>query len=729
MDRILRFKRHFSVEPLDEERYFLIGEEEHVLFQGRVHALVAPLIDGRRTVGELIALLADRVSAPEVFYVLSRLKEKGYLVEVSRALAPEVEGFWESLGSDAAQAATRLTSTTVNVRAVGTEDPRPLIEALEAAGITVGPEADVCVVMTPDYLTPEMDAWSREARPGTRWMAVKAAGTECWFGPMLGAPAAACWACLAVRLRDNRPVEEYLRQRRGGVATIARPRVGLRASAAAGLHCAALALARWIVDGCKGALDRHLMSFHAGDLRLERHVVARRPQCSVCGDPGITQTRALAPIALSSRPKRFTADGGHRCVTPEETVTRYQDHISRITGVVSDLRPVGDNNSHRQVYNAIFPVRPSTTMPSGEDFHRVAGGKGRTAAQARAGALCEAIERYSAVFRGDEYRLRARLSELGGAAIHPNALQGYSAAQYRQRGVVDLREDPQRVIPLPYDGDAIIEWTPVWSLTHQRRRYVPTSYCYLYTPTPPEEQFTYFNSNGNAAGNCPEEAILQGFLELVERDAVAVWWYNRIRRPGVDLRSFDEPYFLALEDYFGSIGLRLQVVDITHDLEIPTFVAVAWAPDTGRIWAGCGSHFDARLAVQRALTEVNQCLNPRDLTRSPWEASTLEDLAYLLPDEAAAARGRHLYPEHHREDLRDDVQDCVDRAARVGLETLVLDQTRPDVGLCAVKVIVPGLRHFWPRLGPGRLYEVPVRMGWLRAPLEEAQLNPVPFVF
>jgi len=40
-------------------------------------------------------------------------------------------------------------------------------------------------------------------------------------------------------------------------------------------------------------------------------------------------------------------------------------------------------------------------------------------------------------------------------------------------------------------------------------------------------------------------------------------------------------------------------------------------------------------------------------------------------------------------------------------------------------VVVPGLRHFWPRYGPGRLYDVPVRLGWLPAPLDESELNPV----
>jgi hypothetical protein len=60
------------------------------------------------------------------------------------------------------------------------------------------------------------------------------------------------------------------------------------------------------------------------------------------------------------------------------------------------------------------------------------------------------------------------------------------------------------------------------------------------------------------------------------------------------------------------------------------------------------------------------------------------------------------------------------------LQMLVLDQTRPEVDLSVVKVVVPGLRQFWPRFAPGRLYDVPVARGRLPGPLSEAELNPVP---
>ena len=60
---------------------------------------------------------------------------------------------------------------------------------------------------------------------------------------------------------------------------------------------------------------------------------------------------------------------------------------------------------------------------------------------------------------------------------------------------------------------------------------------------------------------------------------------------------------------------------------------------------------------------------------------------------------------------------------------LVVDQTRPDVGMPVCRVIVPGLRHFWRRLGPGRLYDVPVKMGWVKNPLTEDEMNPFPVHF
>jgi len=736
LQRVLRFKHHLRIEPFGEERTFLLGERESLLLSGRLQRLVSPLLDGRRTIAELIVALAGQASPPEVLYSILLLEGRGYLAEVdpdrseeaSRAASREVTGYWESLGFNATKVAERFAATPVSVRALQGEDPGPAIDALRGAGVTIADGAKTQIMVTTDYLDQRLEEVNRDAvEQKIRWMPVKPGGVSPWIGPMFGASGGACWSCLAHRLRANRPVETYLQRRSGSAEPLTPPRVSLPAVASVALSLAAVSLARWIVEGGQSPLDARLLALDPVTLQASEHDVIRRPQCAVCGDPGLFTRRAEGPLVLESRRKRFTDDGGHRVSTPEETYARLARHISPITGVVASLAPLpGRDHPLRPVYGTVYRVCPTSLTPSFEDFHRYAAGKGRTLAQSRVGALCEAIERESAIFQGGEPRVRARLSELGDEAISPRDLQDFSEAQYRTREVANVGvDDVRKTVPLPFDERIAIDWTSAWSLTHARRRLVPLSYCYLYTPTPPEEQFCNFNPNGHAAGNSREEAILQAFFELVERDSVALWWYNRLKRPEVDLQSFDEPYFIALKEHYREMGWAVWVLDLTSDLEIPVFVALARATETGRFAVGFGCHLEARLGVQRALTELNQIFDPERVGPSPWSEGGVGDADFLFPSKAPR-RTRADFSAASSEDLRDDVLTCVDRAARAGLETLVVDHSRPDVDLFAVKVIVPGLRHIWPRLGPGRLYDVPARLGWVPRPLVESELNPVP---
>jgi oxazoline/thiazoline synthase len=732
-ERRLSVKCHLRVELGGGDTVFLLGERERFMLRGRVYRLLLPLLDGRRTASELAGELAGEVSSAEIGYALGRLLERGYLADA--AAAPEVAGFWHAAGESADRAAERLSATPVSVASAGGEDAQAAADALSGAGVAVRAEAELVVVVTSDYLAAELAAWNRRAlRESVRWVPVKPGGVEAWFGPMFRPGAGPCWACLAHRLRLNRPVEVYLERRRGDRRPLLPPPVGLPAGRRAALDLAAVLVARWIAGGGAGLLDDRLVSLDLARAQTEEHPVTRRPECPACGDPDRARARALAPVRLERRSRRFTDDGGYRAVAPEETFSRGRHLISPITGIVASLGPLeGREHPLRPVYGATCRVCPvEDEAPSFDDFHRASGGKGRTAAEARAGALCEAVERYSALFHGDEPLIRARRGELHGEGVHPHELQNFSELQYRARRARDEDGAPARdrreAVPVPFDEQAVIDWAPAWSLTHAQRRFLPASYCYLHLPAPPEERFCFFNPNGHAAGNCLEEAVLHGFLELVERDAVAIWWYNRLRRPGVDLQSFEEPYFTALERHYRSRGRRLWALDVTTDLGIPAFVAVAWAEDTDRFTVGFGCHLEARLAVQRALTELNQLFDPEDRALSPWQTAALGDSAYLLPDRASPARARGDHPAPQRDDLLGDVLDCVERAARAGLETVVLDQTRPDTGLSAVKVVVPGLRHFWPRFGPGRLYDVPVRLGWLERPTRPEDLNPTPLL-
>jgi ribosomal protein S12 methylthiotransferase accessory factor len=433
-------------------------------------------------------------------------------------------------------------------------------------------------------------------------------------------------------------------------------------------------------------------------------------------------------------------------MAPEETLRKYERHVSPIIGAVNLLRrdlEANDRVMHVYIAGQNFAARHHSHKDLLKSLWSQCSGKGISDLQARASGLCEAIERYSGFFRGTETRRKARLGELDGLGIHPNDCMRFSEQQYHQRDAINAKGSRFYYVPLPFDVEAKIEWTQVWSLTHRVHRYLPTEYCYFAYPSPESQWYCAACSNGNAAGNTLEEAILQGFLELVERDSVALWWYNRVRRPVVDLDSFGEPFLGKLRAFLRDSGRELWVLDLTSDLDIPAFAALSRRTDhpQERIMLGFGAHLDPRIAILRAVTELNQSLvwvlcKDNDIKEThdtvgdsdilTWlETATLANQPHLIPDEAKPPRTACAYPRRWTDDLRDDVLLCQELVERHGMEMLVLDQTRPDIGLPVVKVFVPGLRPFRARFAPGRLYEVPPVLGWLDAPLTEEQLNPV----
>jgi ribosomal protein S12 methylthiotransferase accessory factor len=601
------------------------------------------------------------------------------------------------------------------------------------------------VVLVDSYLRQELQACNAEAlRAGKPWLLVKPVGRQVWIGPWFRPGAAGCWECLATRLRANHPVVTWLQERNGRPDAIVNDRICTPATLQVAWGLAANAVASWVVRGEMPELDGRLQTLDVPSFRLQTHPLVRLPFCRACGDRH-EESRPFLPPVLESRKKTFTNDGGHRVIPPEETLARFGQHVSPITGAVPILERVslsGDGVLHVYVAGNNLARLHRDLAHLRADLRSLNAGKGTSDAQAKASGLCEGLERYSGVFRGDEPRRRARMRELGGCAVSLRDCLLFSERQYRERDARNATASRFGFIPVPFDPEADIEWSPVWSLTRQEPRYLPTAFCYYDYPQPPEQTWCIACSNGNAAGNTLEEAILQGFLELVERDAVALWWYNRVRRPGVDLGSFGEPWLDRLRVFLSGHGREFWLLDLTSDLGIPVFASVC-RRTTGmpeQIIFGFGAHLEPRVALLRAVTEMNQMLSSplleppgseapdsaADPETAHWlQTATIANQPYLLPADGPP-RTAGSYRCIWADDVTDDVRACQALVEQARMEMLVLDQTRPEVGLPVAKVIVPGLRHFWARFAPGRLYDVPVRLGWLERPLAEEELNPVP---
>jgi ribosomal protein S12 methylthiotransferase accessory factor len=738
------FKPHLQVEVVPGEGVFVLSEMLQTVLQGELYELVAPRLDGS-PVEDVCAQLQDRTSPAQVFYTVGQLEKKGYLTESDDSLPPGEAALWTIQQLDAPVAARRLAETTVTLVALGGVDVEPLRALLHGLHVRLAEDGRLTVVVTDHYLRGGLRECNTKAlHTGRPWLLVKPVGSQVWVGPLFQPGKTGCWECLAQRLRANFPVAGYLEGICGEGALPSTNRSQTPATLSVAWGLAANAVASWIARGELPPLEGKIQTLDLLGWTAQSHDLLRQPSCPACGTRAAGGDQGPRPLVLEPRKKTYTEDGGHRVLSPQETLDRFGHHVSPISGAVSMLArsgPNGDGVMHVYFSGNNIARGPRTWANLKGDLRNSSCGKGTNDLQARASALCEALERYSGVFRGDEPVRRARFRDLGADAIHPNACMLFSDKQYRERETWNSRWSIYHYVPAPFDPEAEIDWSPVWSLTRRAVRYLPTAFCYFSYPEACNQHFCVGCSNGNAAGNTLEEAILQGFLEVVERDSVALWWYNRLRVPAIDLDSFEEPYVRRLRPFLRSHGRDLWALDLTSDLNIPAVVALSRRTEgpTEQIMFGFGAHLDPRIALLRAVTELNQMLvhildAPADGSPPPhltdretirWlQTATLENQPYLAPRDAPA-RTADSYPRCWTDDLREDILTCQDRVERLGLELLVLDQTRPEIGMPVAKVIVPGLRHFWARYAPGRLYDVPVRQGALARPLSEEELNPI----
>lgn len=717
----------------------LVAENRSLLIEDPVAAAVAPMLDGRHEVADLVAGLPHPPLA--VATAVRRLRELDLLVDGPADGPRDQVAAYDARKVDPDRA--HGFGRTGNILMLDGGDAMadafgaalgPLVPAMTRANLAQAPQAmkeapDAVVVAVVATMVDDRLAAINEQSldTGRPWLLVRPHGTVAMAGPHFAPGQTGCWACLYQRWSENEQIERYLAARQPGRVT-GPPRAALPAAAAMLAAVVAMELPVIAVRGTSAVLTGRMVALDTVDLTTTNHHLVRQPQCSACGDPDLT-----APV----RPDLTAV---HQ-ETAAATFARLEHHVSRYLGAVSRISRLDpEDNGVCYTYGAghNFAAARHPAMLR-DNLRGQSGGKGQTDVQAKMSALGEAIERYAAVWRGDRPEQSARYADLDPAVAVPiRDLTGFSDRQYAEREATNARYSRFHHVPQTAPDDLELDWTSAWSLTHGAPRLVPSVYCWYGHPQLALD-VCVADSNGSAAGISLAAAIQQGFCELVERDSVALWWQHRSLMPGVDLDAYADPWLHSVRAYHRDVlGRDLWALDLTADLGVPTFAAVSHnvRRSTPDVLLGFGAHPMAATALTRAVSEVNQFLpavsgvDAAGATRyGLTEPETVrwlrtvqpQDQPWLRPDPGAELST----PERHRP----VPASVTDIAARAGLEVIVVDQTRPDIDLAVVKVVVPGLRHFWRRLGPGRLWEVPARLG--RTPLAagEESVNPLNVFF
>ncbi|MGZ3578022.1 MAG: YcaO-like family protein [Syntrophales bacterium] len=386
----------------------------------------------------------------------------------------------------------------------------------------------------------------------------------------------------------------------------------------------------------------------------------------------------MPSIILKECPKVYILET-HRSKTPDSTLQFIQS-IKELVSMIgfceaSDLDRIGIPVF---ICHRIRPDRSRTSHT----------GKGVSQIQAQVSLTMESIERYSSEFK-DEYKSKL--------------VSGSYNKLKKKFTILDPREMILSKIS-DYDHDREIHWAWGCDLSRQEDILVPA--CAVYHPYHLDDAFLMdTHTNGIAAGNTMEEAVVHGLAELIERDAWSIARYEGNYSDALFIE--DEPanqFIINIFDKFADADIEIVAKDITSDIGVPVIAAFSGdlVHPTMIPVDGFGAHLDPRVAMVRSLLEI---VTTRALFIQKFgiEGMCEAVTAYLGERESTDdprfysynRKGLSEIEVNYGEDILHDVRTIIGKLQARGLERVIaVDLTRPDTGIPTVRMIVPGLETY-----------------------------------
>ncbi len=748
----MRIKANFKSSLIEGQGLILFEESGTSTLWGGIYEQLIPLLDGSKSTQEIIEILTCRgkYRSSNIYQAIFLLNQKGYLSINTGDLDEGEAAFWSYYKEkDPITTSEKINNSFFNLINLSSVNDLILTEKLIKIGLkkkySTHVNCALTFVLCNSYLDPIVIHTLQELRKRNEdVMIIRPLGKELLIGPIYKAKEKGCHNCLVnFHIKHNR-ARVFASKNGKSKTNILSPSISIDTIHEIAFSIAAHEALKYI--GIKrSTLLNNVISFDSEKLNSENHRFDPFHNCSICNK---IEGKIRYPLKLKSCPVRFTDDGGYRKISPEETMNKYGIHISKITGIVDSISELKIDIPETYVYMAGYnSTRQVTDINSLKATLRDRnGGKGKTKIQAQVSALCESIERYSNETQGDEIMINLSFNEMNkkypGQVFHPNDVMHFSNSQFKNKNELNEESDNFNKIPNQLRVDKKINWSPVWSITNNCEKYLPSEFLYFANF---KEKIAIPDSNGLSSGNTLEEAIIQGFFEVVERDCTAIWWYNRLSMPEVNLNTSNDPWIYKIRHSLNLNSRDLWCLDITNDLGIPCFAAISKLRNKAsqKILIGLGCHFDPEIAIQRSITELLQMLgcasslnrmnsneiDKNDMTAHWLSTATIQKHEYLLPDKNKPKVDIKGIKNIASDDLLNDIYKCNDLIRNIDSEILVSDVTRAETSMPVVKVVVPKLRHFYARYAEGRLYDIPVKLGFLKAPKNESNMNPTAMFF
>jgi ribosomal protein S12 methylthiotransferase accessory factor len=380
-------------------------------------------------------------------------------------------------------------------------------------------------------------------------------------------------------------------------------------------------------------------------------------------------------VKLNDAYKKFTKDQD-KILPPDETVKRFKDKLKTIDLDILKSAIRIDNG------RLDIPVYFSTC---GKDAAAVTGtkkqmGKGGTSQQAEASALMELGERFS-------FFSFAKNPDNFFTDTYPNVRDKAISFEMIAQSVHDESDD------LPVSRKIFerlpLKWTWGYNLTQEKEVLIPFDWF-----------FAINEFNGPSAGNCVEEALIQGICEIVERHTSSLVSQKKLTVAAIRPESVTDPLVMDMFRKYKNAGVNLYLSDFSLDTGIPTVGAMAYDPATFPalseiVWTA-GTTPDPQKALSRALTEVAQLAGDFN-TDSNYVASglpkytTLEEADYIMNPGQEVNIGD--LPDLSSDNLKTEILNCLAALNNINMQALVINTIHDQLKIPAFYTIIPGA-HF-----------------------------------
>ncbi len=377
--------------------------------------------------------------------------------------------------------------------------------------------------------------------------------------------------------------------------------------------------------------------------------------------------------------------GTHRIIPPSQTIENNEDKckiagITRITEI-THLDRIG-----LPVFSAIRPTSQDGAIS-------IYGGKGISVEHAKASAMMEGFERYSAE-KQNENTVTGSISEIS-----------------TKGNVIDIE-----TLTLPKDFkkeniDSLnLEWNICHDLISGEDYYVPSNAIYHpYVSNDNTVQSLFkSNTNGLASGNSLDEALLHGMFEVIERDAWSIFELTHKNSSQIDLDSIESDVVNDALLKFSENKINIKLMDLTADINVPTIAASAddtLLKDAGLLMLGIGTHLDPEVAILRASTEVAQSRATQ--IHGAREDTVRADFARTAGYERMKRINKHYFQEEDEKialsDIKNNSTDSITKDIDIVLNelkaneiehVLYYDLTRPELDVNVVRVIIPTMELY-----------------------------------